>query len=706
MQTFNPRSALSALVTAVFLTLPVSGWSVGPDQEQRQEHRQEHQKEHQQEQHDGNVDHQAPADHHDDDDHQHDDDHNHDHGHSHSLDSITVTTTRAGRTVANEPIRVEVIVREEIEEKAIMRPGNISMLVAETGGVRVQTTSPALGSANIRLQGLYGRYTQLLSDGLPLYGGQAASIGLLQIPPTDLSRVEIIKGSASSLYGGSALGGVINLISRRPSDDFEGEALVNLTTRNGQDLTTYWAAPINDAFSASITAGAHRQSAQDFDDDGWIDMASYQRITARPRLFWRGTGGATVYATTGFMTEQREGGTLRGQRVPDGTAFPQTQDTQRWDGGLIAEGPFGEVMSWNARGSVMIQDHDKRFGTVVEDDRHESYLLETSVSGFTPRSNWVVGAAVQREAFDSQDFPDFDYRFDIPGVFAQLDYDLAEVLSTSISARVDDHSEYGRQFSPRISLLYRPGDWTVRASYGQGYFGPTPFIEDIEAAGLSRLAPLDGLKEETAETASLDIGHRWGDLETGLTFFGSNVDGVAELVPFASTPGGDLDRVRLVNAPGESRIRGSEVSARYYWKNFKFIGSYLYLDATEQSSNFEARRRIQLTPRHSAGLVIMLEEHGRGRLGFEAYYTGRQRLDGNPYRNESKPYWHLGLLGEITFGRFSWFINAENLLNVRQTREDPLIRPTRAASGRWTTDIWSRNDGFIVNAGVRIRFSR
>jgi outer membrane receptor for ferrienterochelin and colicins len=106
--------------------------------------------------------------------------------------------------------------REEIQEKAAMRPGNISMLVAETGGVRMQTTSPALGSANIRLQGLYGRYTQLLSDGLPLYGNQSASIGLLQIPPTDLGRVEIIKGSASSLYGGSALGGVINLVSRRP----------------------------------------------------------------------------------------------------------------------------------------------------------------------------------------------------------------------------------------------------------------------------------------------------------------------------------------------------------------------------------------------------------------------------------------------------------------------------------------------------------
>src|SRR6056297_663024 len=127
-----------------------------------------------------------------------------------------------------------------------MRPGNISMLVAETGGVRVQTTSPALGSANIRLQGLYGRYTQLLADGLPLYGGQASSIGLLQIPPTDLQQVEVIKGSATSLYGASALGGVINLVSRRPGDEPESEVLFNLTSRDGQDLTAYTASQVSD----------------------------------------------------------------------------------------------------------------------------------------------------------------------------------------------------------------------------------------------------------------------------------------------------------------------------------------------------------------------------------------------------------------------------------------------------------------------------
>ena len=136
--------------------------------------------------------------------------------------------TRSGHRIQDEPIRVEVIDQEELAEKQQMSAGNIAMLVNETGGVRVQTTSPALGSSNIRIQGMRGRYTQLLADGLPLYGGQAGSIGLLQIPPTDLGQVEIIKGAASALYGSSALGGVVNLVSRRPGDAAEADFVLNV----------------------------------------------------------------------------------------------------------------------------------------------------------------------------------------------------------------------------------------------------------------------------------------------------------------------------------------------------------------------------------------------------------------------------------------------------------------------------------------------
>ena len=75
------------------------------------------------------------------------------------------------------------------------------MLLNEMGGMRVQTTSPALGAASVRMQGMLGRYTAFLSDGLPLFGQQGAGLGLLQIPPMDLGQVEVIKGNASALYG-------------------------------------------------------------------------------------------------------------------------------------------------------------------------------------------------------------------------------------------------------------------------------------------------------------------------------------------------------------------------------------------------------------------------------------------------------------------------------------------------------------------------
>ena len=129
--------------------------------------------------------------------------------------AITVSATRTGGRLEDQPLRVEVLEREEIEEKMLMTPGDIVMMLNEMGGMRVQATSPSLGAASVRVQGMRGRYTRFLSDGLPLFG-EVGGLGLLQIPPMDLAQVEVIKGVASSLYGAGAMGGVVNLISRQP----------------------------------------------------------------------------------------------------------------------------------------------------------------------------------------------------------------------------------------------------------------------------------------------------------------------------------------------------------------------------------------------------------------------------------------------------------------------------------------------------------
>lgn len=642
-------------------------------------------------------------DHSDDDDHADEHGHDHHHGHGQTLDTVVVQSTRSRRRVADEPIRVDVIDREEIEEKLLMTPGNISMLVAETAGVRVQSTAPAMGASNIRIQGLRGRYTQLLADGLPLYGGQASSFGLLQIPPTDLGRVEIIKGSASALHGPAALGGVINLISRRPGDEAESEVLLNMTAREGFDATGYTALPLSSDWGMSVTAGVHGQRKQDLDGEGWADIPGHQRWTLRPRLFWHADSGANALLTFGAMQETRTGGTLGAAVLPDGAPFPLAQDTRRHDAGAVIELPVREGDSLHLRLSGMRTTHGHQFGSVHEDDRHETAFAEVAWAATAGDTNWLAGAAVQSDRFASRTFADFDYRYSVPAVFAQADRLLSEHLTLAGSARWDAHSEYGRHFSPRLSLLYRDGPWTLRTSLGRGFHAPTPFVEEIEATGLARLEPLQGLVVERATTASLDIGRTQGAWETHLSLFASRINDAVRLVDAAPDPDG-LPRVRLSNIDGSTRTHGAELLLRWRWEDFIVTGNYVFTHATEPHGAGAGRRPVPLTPRHTAGLVAMWEQHGRGRIGLEAYYTGTQWLDDNPYRQRGRPYVELGALGELDFGRFSVFLNLENLLNVRQTRYHRMTLPRRAADGRWTVDAWAPTEGLVANGGVRLRF--
>ena len=613
-------------------------------------------------------------------------------------EEIVVEATRSGRRVQDEPIRVEVITREEIEEKILMTPGNISMLVSETPGVRVQVTSPALGSANVRMQGLQGRYTQILSDGLPLYGGQTPSIGLLQIPPTDLGQVEVIKGAASALYGPSALGGVINLVSRRPGSDASAEMLLNATSRGGYDVTGYGETPLTDTLSASLTGGFNRQARQDISGDGWADIPAYRRWTGRSRLFWRGASGAKALLTVGTMAEQRSGGTLPGRTVPDGTSFVQALRSERFDIGLSAQAPVDSIGTVYFRGSGVTQTHRHLFGAVVEPDRHQTGFAEASVGGAIGGTDWLAGIAAQVDTYRSKAFRAFDYTYTVPAAFVQLESKLASALTLAGSARLDSHSEYGTRISPRLSALYRPGAWTLRGSIGRGFSAPTPFIEPVEANGLSRLRPYARLDAETATTASIDMGYAQGPWEASVGLFASNIDGAVQLRDV------DATSATLANANGTTRTRGTELLLRYKREPFTLTGSYVHIDATEPDPDAAQRRRVPLTPRDTAGFVAMWERHGQGRIGLEAYYTGIQSLDENPYRTRSRPYLEMGLMGELVLGKVSLFVNAENLLDVRQTRWDPLLLPRRAPVGTWTVDAWSPTDGRVVNGGMRFRF--
>lgn len=612
------------------------------------------------------------------------------------IEGIIVLSTRTGRRMEDEPVRVEVLDREEIEEKMMMLPGDISMMLNETSGLRVQTTSPSLGGANIRIQGLRGRYTQILSDGLPLYG-QTGALSMLQIPPMDLGQVEVIKGVASALYGSSALGGVINLVSRRPDD--EREVLLNQTSRGGTDAVLWSAGELSERWGYTLIGSGHRQSRHDVNDDGWADLPGYRRAVVRPRLFWDDGAARSLFVTVGGTVEDREGGTLDGSATPAGTVYRESLETRRVDVGVVGRMLMTSGRLLNLRASAMGQRHHHLFGEVGERDLHSTAFTEASLTGTNGGHTWVLGAALQHEGYDARDVPGFDYSYTIPSLFVQDEIMPASWMTIAASGRLDMHSEYGNFFNPRLSLLLRPGtEWNARASIGVGRFAPTPFTEETEATGLSPLEPLRDLKMETGRSASLDIGRTIGPFEVNGTLFGSEIRD--PLMLRAASPG----RIELFNSGEATRTYGTDLLAVYRQEPFYLTATYTYTRSSEGDPRTGARREVSLTPRHAAGIVGMWEEDDEGLLGIELFYTGRQELHENPYGDTSRAYLIFGVLVQRRIGAVRVFANGENLLDARQTRHMPLLLPSRAPEGRWTTDAWAPLEGRTFNAGVRLEF--
>jgi iron complex outermembrane receptor protein len=336
---------------------------------------------------------------------------------------------------------------------------------------------------------------------------------------------------------------------------------------------------------------------------------------------------------------------------------------------------------------------------VTERGVRATWFGEASIQGAHGRQTWVVGTAFQQDRYRPRELTAFRYTFSTPSIFAQDEIAFGRRLAVALSARVDLHSAYGGLATPRVSLLARPRDgWRVRMSGGTGAFAPTPFTEETEETGLTRVLPLRGIRAERAGGGSIDVTRTTGPVEVSATLFGSRVAHPLQLR--LAGP----QQAMLVNAAGPTRSWGTELLARYRIGPFVAIATHAWTRSTEDDADNLARRDVPLTPTHTASFNVMWESERQGRVGVESYYIGRQSLDDNPYRLTGRPQLLLGALIERVVGRARLFLNSENLLNVRQTADDPLVLPRRAPDGRWTVDAWAPLEGRVFNGGIRVAF--
>ncbi|MFD0939692.1 TonB-dependent receptor [Pedobacter boryungensis] len=619
------------------------------------------------------------------------------------LETITISSTRSSRSIQDIPTRVEFIAGEELEEKANMKPGDIRMMLSESTGIQTQQTSATSANAAIRIQGLDGRYTQILKDGFPLYAGAASGLGLLQIPPLDLKQVELIKGSASTLYGGGAIAGLVNLISKTPNQERELNFHFDGTDALGLSLNGFYSKR-NEKLGTTLFAAYQNNAAY---DPAKIDLSAIpksERFTFNPKLFVYPNAKTTLILGVNTTFENRIGGDMhyiKGNADAIHTYFEQNK-TQRISTQFSLDHDLGKCGHFTVKNSLGY------FNRVLNTPGYEfngiqySTFTEANYANHGEEMEWVGGLNLWTDRFKERGVSSSmlrNYNQNTFGAFLQNTWKANPWLHIETGLRVDHVSDYGFAFLPRISTLFKINPkLTSRLGGGLGYKAPTIFTEDSERIQYKNVLPIDENTNQLEKSygANWDINYRTALFNQTVSFTINHLFFFTHLKnPLQLLPVND-GNYRFVNVKGNIESKGTETNVKLGYKDFKLFLGYTYTDAHQHQNGIKMENT--LTAKHRVNAVLMYELEDEWKIGLEAYSFSKQLLsDGSM----GKSYVTTGFMAEKIWGRFSIYINFENFLDVRQTNFDSIY--TGTLSSPQFRDIYAPLDGFIMNGGIKFK---
>ncbi|WP_316753311.1 TonB-dependent receptor [Pedobacter gandavensis] len=619
------------------------------------------------------------------------------------LEEVIVSATRSSRTIDNIPTRVEVIAGEELDEKGNMKPGDIRMLLAESTGIQTQQTSATSGNAAIRIQGLDGKYTQIIRDGFPLYSGFSGGLGLLQIAPLDLQQVEVIKGSSSTLYGGGAIAGLVNLVSKKPTEERQLNFLLNGTSALGLDASGFYAQKF-DKIGITVYGAYNKGTAYDPSDVGLTAIPKFDRFTLNPKLFFYFNEATTLSAGINATTEKRIGGDLeyvKGNGNASHSYFEENK-TGRYSSQIELDHKIDENQKLTLRNSVSYYDRTIGLPNYLFSGVQVSTYSEANYSRNGEKADWVLGVNFLTDNFKEDQNNSTalrNYNYNTIGVFAQNTWNLSEKFSVESGIRGDYHNEYGFFFLPKISGLWKINEhFSTRLGGGLGYKAPTVFTEDAERIQFRNVLPIDvaNTKAERSYGANYDVNYRTSlfDGNVGFSinhmFFYTRINNPILL---AAATGGNL---AYVQPNGNLNTKGMETNAKITYSDFKLFIGYTLADVNQHTGS--SSTTYPLVSKHRLNNVLMYEIEDQWKIGLEAYYFSKQKLNDGA---TGKSYWTTGFMAEKLWERFSIFINFENFSDTRQTKFDSIY--TGSITSPVFRDIYAPVDGFVVNGGIKLK---
>lgn len=624
----------------------------------------------------------------------------------HEMEEVVVQSTRTSRTIANVPTRVETIELEEIDEKNNMRPANVAMLLHESTGIQVQQTSATSGNASIRIQGLDGRYTQLLKDGFASFSNFSSGLSVLEIPPLDLKQVEIIKGPASTLFGGGAIAGVVNFISKTPKATPEYSFILN-QSNIGQSNFGGFAAARGRKTGYTLLGLYNRSNVYDADKDDFTEVPKSNEFTLHPKLFIYPNATTIIVLGNSFTSGERTGGDVYVIKNKADTShqYFEKNKTLRNISTFELDKKIGDGKRLVARQSFSV--FDRTINIPAYSFAGVSYNGYTDIAYITSsnRHAFVIGCNFIYDRFNEKDSnSNRDNTLYTGGVYAQHTWDASDKIKLESGLRVDVANNKNAVYSntevfvlPRISLLVKyNAKWSSRIGAGMGYKTPTLFTEETETIQYRNVEQLSDVKSERSYGGTADVNFRT-NISNDLTFtlnhmfFYTWINNPLVLDNFAT------GSYSFVNAARPVQSAGFETNAKFIFRqNFKLFLGYTFTHA--KATYLTGNQFLPLVPKSKLNTALIYEKEGVIKLGLEGYFTGRQYLSNG---TATPAFSELGFMAEKIFKRFSLYVNFENFTNTRQSRYKNVVNGSHLSPT--FDEIWTHTEGFVLNGGIKIK---
>ena len=521
------------------------------------------------------------------------------------LDQVVVTGSKSELKRRHSPALVSVV--DDRLFRLVDAPSLADGLCYQPG-VRVENDCQNCGFTQVRINGLDGHYSQILMNSRPVFSALAGVYGLEQIPANMIDRVEVMRGGGSALFGSSAIGGTVNIITKDPTANYAevSHTLMSMGISGALDNNTTFNASVvghNNEIGLTVYGQSRSRDGYDHDGDGFTEVPELKSQTLGARSNMRFTSDTRLNVEYHATDEYRRGGDDVDK--PPHMAMVAEQVEHNNHGGEVA-------FDWWSG------ERDRHFNvfTALQSIRRKSYYgsdMDPDAYGRTNDLTATAGAqwtqSFRKVLFMPAEFiggVEYSHNY-LHDITVGYDHDISQKVNIYsayaqnewrtdrwgflIGARLDKHSMIHNPIvSPRVNIRFNPSDrMNFRLSYSTGFRSPQAYDEDFHIAivGGERLVTIlaPDLKQESSNSvsASADFYQRFGDVQANLMIEGFYTDlrdvFALRLLDHTDANG---NAVQERYNGGGARVAGVNAELRLVWPKWM-----IQLGATWQSSRYK-----------------------------------------------------------------------------------------------------------------------